>query len=148
MWKERLESGHYKIKIERNRNQKIDKEALRQAVTEKPEAYLKELTEQFNCTATTIFYTLEKLKMTRKKTFTCYEKSEEQRANVIGALCNGEHFGYKQTTDSEFFKRRLKHYNMIFNFLLDFKIRYDPIKKNMILIVCDGERFSVRKFPR
>jgi transposase len=66
-WKENLESGYYEITIKRERKRKIDKELLRQAVADKPDSYLKELAEQFGCTATAVFYVLEKLGITRKK---------------------------------------------------------------------------------
>jgi transposase len=80
-WKEKLENGYYQAKTKQQRRRKIDKEALKQAVAEKPDAHLKELAERFNCTATAVFYALENLNLTRKKkTFTYYEKSEEQRA--------------------------------------------------------------------
>ena len=46
---------------------KIDKELLRQAVVDRPEAFLKGYAEQFGCTATAVFYALEKLNITRKK---------------------------------------------------------------------------------
>jgi transposase-like protein len=66
-WKEKLENGYYQAKTKQVRRRKIDKEALRQAVAEKPDAYLRELAEPFNCTATAVFYALESLNMTRKK---------------------------------------------------------------------------------
>ena len=66
-WKKKLESGYYEAKTKQERNRKIDKDMLRQAVAQKPDAYLKELAEQFNCTASAVFYALEKLHMTRKK---------------------------------------------------------------------------------
>jgi len=36
-------------------------------IAEKPDAYLYELAEKFNCTESAVFYALEKLKITRKK---------------------------------------------------------------------------------
>ena len=66
-WEEKLEKGYYDIKIKRERHRKIDKEALKQAVAEKPDAFLKEYAEQFNCTSTAIHYALESLNITRKK---------------------------------------------------------------------------------
>ena len=66
-WKEKLAGGYYRTKAKQERKRKIDKEALKQAVAEKPDAYLKELAEPFNCTATAVFYALEKINMTRKK---------------------------------------------------------------------------------
>jgi transposase-like protein len=66
-WKEKLESGYYEIPIKRERKRKIDKDMLRQAVARQPDAYLYELAEQFNCTASAVFYALAKLNITRKK---------------------------------------------------------------------------------
>ena len=66
-WKKKLESEYYQTKVKQKRKRKIDKEALKQAVTEKPDAFLKELAIPFNCTATAVFYALESLNMTRKK---------------------------------------------------------------------------------
>jgi transposase len=66
-WKEKLENGYYEIKIKRERRRKIDKAELKKALANKPDAYLKELAEQFGCTAPAVFYALEKLNITRKK---------------------------------------------------------------------------------
>jgi transposase len=66
-WKEKLESGYFDTVIKRERKRKIDKELLKQAVAEKPDAFLKEYAEQFGCTATAIFYALENMDITRKK---------------------------------------------------------------------------------
>ena len=66
-WEQKLRSGYYETPIKRERKRKIDKEALRQAVQDKPDAFLKEYAEQFGCTPTAVFYALEKLDITRKK---------------------------------------------------------------------------------
>ena len=66
-WEQKLRSGYYETPIKRERKRKIDKEALRQAVADKPDAFLKEYAEQFGCTPTAVFYALEKLDITRKK---------------------------------------------------------------------------------
>jgi len=68
-WEEKLDNGHFNTRIKRERRRKIDKEALKQAVVEKPDAFLKEYAKQFNCTATAIHYALENLNITRKKNF-------------------------------------------------------------------------------
>jgi hypothetical protein len=39
-WKEKLENGYYQTKTKQQRRRKIDKEALKQAVAEKPAAFL------------------------------------------------------------------------------------------------------------
>jgi transposase len=66
-WKRKLENGYYEQDIVRERRRKIDKKELQQALAEKPDAYLRELAERFNCTETAVFYALEKLNITRKK---------------------------------------------------------------------------------
>ena len=66
-WEKKLKNGHYDVKIKRERNRKIDKEALKQAVADNPDAFLKEYAEQFDCTPTAVFYALENLGITRKK---------------------------------------------------------------------------------
>ena len=49
-------------------------------MAEKPGAFLRELAVPFNCTAAAVHCALEKLNITRKKSFTYYEKSELKRA--------------------------------------------------------------------
>ena len=67
-WKEKLESGfEFGVKAKGERKRKIDKEALKQAVETNPDAFLWELADKFNCTPVAVFYTLEKLDITRKK---------------------------------------------------------------------------------
>jgi transposase len=66
-WEKKLKNGYFDSKIKRERKRKIDKEILKQAVEEKPDAFLKEYAERFNCTPVAVFYALEKLKITRKK---------------------------------------------------------------------------------
>ena len=66
-WVKKLKNGHYDVKIKRERNRKIDKEALKQAVADNPDAFLKEYAEQFDCTPTAVFYALKNLGITRKK---------------------------------------------------------------------------------
>jgi transposase len=67
-WKEKLESGFdFGAKAKGERNRKIDKTALKQAVEENPDAFLWDLAKLFNCTPVAIFHALEKLNMTLKK---------------------------------------------------------------------------------
>ncbi|MDR2536483.1 MAG: transposase, partial [Treponema sp.] len=46
-WEEKPDSGYFEIPVKRGRKRKIDKDLLRQMVSEKPEAFLKEYAEQF-----------------------------------------------------------------------------------------------------
>jgi len=66
-WEEKLGNGYYDKKIKRERRRKIDKEELKRTVAERPDVFLKEYAEQFNCTSTAIHYALENFKITRKK---------------------------------------------------------------------------------
>jgi transposase-like protein len=74
-WREKLDSGYYEIPVKRERRRKIDKEALRRAVANRPDAFLKEYAGQFGCTVTAVFYALEKLDITRKKSHSLITKS-------------------------------------------------------------------------
>ena len=66
-WKKKIENGHYKVKKKVERKRLIDKEQLQLAIKEKPDSYLHELAELFDCTPQAIFYALKKLKITLKK---------------------------------------------------------------------------------
>ena len=64
-WDEKFKIGYYDTEIVRERSRKIDKEKLKQAVAEKPDAYLYELAQMFDCTPQAVFLMLEKLNLTR-----------------------------------------------------------------------------------
>src|SRR5215469_1496352 len=76
-WKEKIENGYYETIIIRERNRKIDKEKLKQAVKENPDAYLHELAKLFGCTPQAVFYMLAKLKITLKKRPLVIRKSQK-----------------------------------------------------------------------
>ena len=82
-WEEKLTSGYYEMQIKRERRRKIDKEALKQAVADKPDAFLKELAEQFGCTAPAVFYALEKLEISRKKNHLPITKNPKKSGRSI-----------------------------------------------------------------
>ena len=68
LWEEKLNSGYYEIeKGIQERRRKIDREKLKQAVADKPDAFLYELAELFNCSPQAVFYMLQKLGITLKK---------------------------------------------------------------------------------
>jgi transposase len=66
-WKEEEKNGWPERKTKRERKRKIDKEELRRAVAETPDAYLHELAQIFNCSSVAVFYALKKLGITLKK---------------------------------------------------------------------------------
>ncbi len=68
-WVEKLKTGfEFGAKAKHGRNRKIDKEALKQAVKDNPDAFLKEHAEQYNCNPSAVCQALKKLGITRKKT--------------------------------------------------------------------------------
>ena len=54
-------------KVAQKRQCKIVTEELKQAIEEKPDAYLHELAEPFNCTPQAVFYALKAMGITYKK---------------------------------------------------------------------------------
>jgi transposase-like protein len=82
-WKRKLQNGYYEIKIVRERKRKIGKEELKQAVAEKPDAYLRELAEKFGCTESAVFHALERLKITRKKSVLPTTKNPKRNVRNI-----------------------------------------------------------------
>jgi transposase len=77
-WKKNKKTtGFFVPKTEKvTRKRKINPEELKLAIKEKPDAYLRELAEKFNCSTSAVHKRLEQLKITYKKTFTYSEKSE------------------------------------------------------------------------
>jgi len=68
LWEEKLGNGYYGIKKDKQkRHRKIDRELLKQAVAKKPDSFLYELAELFNCSEPAIFYMLQKMNITLKK---------------------------------------------------------------------------------
>jgi transposase len=83
-WKTKLENGFvFGEKAKQQRNRKIDKEALEQAVKNNPDAFLSEYAELFNCTPVAIFYALENLNITRKKRLSHFVKNQKQNVPNI-----------------------------------------------------------------
>jgi transposase len=63
----RNETGSLEARRAETRRRKIDPEKLKQAVEEKPDAYLRELAKLFNCTLQSVFYALKRNRITYKK---------------------------------------------------------------------------------
>jgi len=82
-WKEKLENGYNGTKVLRERSRKIDKEKLKKAVGEKPDMYLYELAQLFDCTPQAVFLMLEKLNITRKKSPSLIMKSPKKNAQNL-----------------------------------------------------------------
>ena len=82
-WKGRLENGYYDNVFIRERKRKIDKEALRRKIAEKPDIYLHELAELFGCTESAVFYALKKMNITRKKRLLPIMKSQKKNAKNL-----------------------------------------------------------------
>jgi len=84
-WKQKFADGYYDRKAKRQRKRKIDREKLRQAVAERPDAYLRELAKQFDCTAQAVFYMLRKLGITLKKNPSRIARSPRGNARSLPA---------------------------------------------------------------
>ena len=61
------ETGSLQPQYRETRSRKIDKDELRRAVEERPDAYLSEPAEPFGCTEQAVFHALKKMKITVKK---------------------------------------------------------------------------------
>ena len=57
---------------------KIDPEKLILFIERNPDAFLKEIAEEFKCSIEAVSKAMKKLKITRKKTLSYYEQKEEQ----------------------------------------------------------------------
>jgi transposase len=77
-WKKKLKSNYYETKQPVERPGKINKQALINAVEKKPDAYLRELAEPFNCTPGAVFRMLKKLNVTYKKKHLLIQKNQKK----------------------------------------------------------------------
>ena len=66
-WKKKLEQGVLGVKIKRSRKRKIDPEKLKQVIEEKPDAYLREIAEKFDCSINAVHKRLAQMEITYKK---------------------------------------------------------------------------------
>jgi hypothetical protein len=67
-WENRRESGYYDVeRPKQERRRKIDKELLKKAADENPDAFLYELAALFNCTPQAVFSMLQKQNSAIKK---------------------------------------------------------------------------------
>ena len=68
LWKERLANGYYdEPKPKQERSRKIDKTKLKAILSKKPDAYLRELAQPFDCSSQAVFAALKNLGITYKK---------------------------------------------------------------------------------
>jgi transposase len=66
---QKQKTGNLKPKKHGPRKRKIDPQKLEQYIKEHPDAYLKELAQQFNCKPSSMYNALVKRGLTRKKSF-------------------------------------------------------------------------------
>jgi len=72
------QTGNLNPKKHGPRKRKIDPKQLRQYIEKHPDAYLKELAEQFNVKTSSMHVALTKLKITRKKNHSHTAKNQKQ----------------------------------------------------------------------
>jgi transposase len=84
-WRKNKETtGFYAPKGEkRTRKRKIDLEKLKLAVEEKPDAYLRELAEKFNCSTAAVHKRLRQLNITHKKRLSHTRKNPKRTGRNI-----------------------------------------------------------------
>jgi transposase len=89
-WRENKEKTGFYVEPKKGkatRKRKVDPEKLKKIIEEKPDLFLKELAEIFDCSITSIHNRLKNQKITvKKKTFTYSEKSEEDRSKYLEEL--------------------------------------------------------------
>jgi transposase len=79
-WIETLEtSGGVKVEIKRTRRGKIDPDALKKAVEEKPDACLRELSKMFGCAPSSVCRRPASLGFTYKKRLSPTQKNPKRR---------------------------------------------------------------------
>ncbi len=85
-WRKKLEDGfEFGVKAKQERRRKIDKEALRQAVKETPDALLEEYAKQFHCHPSAVGQALKKMNITRKKKSSPIMKNQKKNGQNIFA---------------------------------------------------------------
>jgi transposase len=77
------ETGSLKPRAIPGRPPMIDLENLKRAVEEKPDAYLRELAEPYNCSTTAVFNALRKHKITYKKNFHLFRKIRGKASGIL-----------------------------------------------------------------
>jgi transposase len=79
-WIEILEtSSSAKVEVKRTRKRKIDPDALKKAVEEKPDAYLRVFSKMFNCSTPAIYRRLVNLGFTYKKRLYDYQVASKAK---------------------------------------------------------------------
>jgi transposase len=82
-WKEKMDCGYYDTKTKVSRSGKIDKVALKKAVEERPDAYLRELAKPFGVTPQSVFYCLKEMDITLKKRHLLTLKNQKKTVRSI-----------------------------------------------------------------
>jgi transposase len=81
-WEKEYDAG-FPEKPKRTCEKKINKEALKKAVKERPDSELSELAEPFKCTPQAVFYALKRMGITVKKRHLHIQKSRKSNAKNI-----------------------------------------------------------------
>jgi transposase len=80
-WEKEYDAG-FPEKQKRTCEKKINKEALRRAVKERPDSELSELAEPFGCTHQAVFYALKRMGITLKKRHSHTRKNQKNSAKL------------------------------------------------------------------
>lgn len=77
-WEKEYDAG-YPEKLKRTCEKKINKEALKRAIKERPDSELTELAAPFGCTPQAVFYALERMGITLKKRRSHTQRNQKKR---------------------------------------------------------------------
>ncbi|SVF02054.1 IS630 transposase-related protein [Streptococcus pneumoniae] len=73
-------TGELNHQVKGTKPRKVDRDRLKNYLTDNPDAYLTEIASEFGCHPTTIHYALKAMGYTRKKNHTYYEQDPEKVA--------------------------------------------------------------------
>ena len=93
-WIERKKQGDISPKKKVILPKKIDSECLLQFVRTNPDAYLREIAEEFGVTIPAVFYACKRLKITLKKSNLYQERDEEKREAFKKELGDGSKMAF------------------------------------------------------
>ena len=92
-------TGELNHQVKGTKPRKVDRDRLKNYLTNNPDAYLTEIASEFDCHPTTIHYALKAMGYTRKRRY--------QRISLVAGLTNGELIApmtYEETMTSDFFE--------------------------------------------
>jgi len=82
-WIKRNKQGNLPPKIKEVRPRKIDNDRLKKCIEDNPDAYLREIAEEFDVTASAVFYACKRLRITLKKRQQITKNETKKKRNLF-----------------------------------------------------------------